>query len=111
MIRRMPTAVLLLLAAACGGGADEEVPADVIDRETFIATYVDLRRATIETPEFRIPAERREQILASHGVDEAGLLRFADAHGRDLDYMNELWTEVASRVEQREAAPPTPPMR
>ena len=97
---------LAILAAACGGDA---VPADVIDRETFIATYVDLRWAAVETPDFRISADQRDQILAARGVDGESLVRFADAHGRDLDFMNEVWAEVDKRITDREAGNETEP--
>jgi len=94
---------LVLAAAACG--SDPSVPADVIDRETFIATYVDLREAAIATPDFRVPPERREEILAAHGVDAESLIRFAEAHGTDLDYMNAVWIEVEARLEVLEPIP------
>jgi hypothetical protein len=93
---------MLLMALACDG-AEQDVPADVMDRETFIATYVDLREAVIATPDFRVTDEQRAAILARHGVDSESLIRFADAHGSDLDYMNEIWTEVETRIEGREA--------
>ncbi len=106
---RRAIALALTLTAACGGGND--VPADVIDREAFITTYVDLRLATLETPDFRIPAERRAEILANHGVDGESLLRFAEVHGRDLDYMNEVWTEVETRMQDSEAEVEPEPAR
>ena len=101
MKRRMPAIALLFLAAACVGDAQGPVPADVIDRETFIETYVDLRVAAVTSTEFRVSAEQRAEILARHGVDGEGLLRFADAYGRDLDYMNEVWAEVEARIQDR----------
>jgi len=104
---------LALLGAACGG--DGAVPADVIDRETFIATYVDLRWAAAETSELRITSDQRDQILADRGLDGESLVRFADAHGRDLEFMNEVWAEVDNRLTARQAegdpepqADPTP---
>lgn len=101
MKRRMPAIALLLLSVACGGDAQGPVPADVIDRETFIETYVDLRVAAVTSTEFRVSAEQRAEILARHGVDSESLLRFADAHGRDLDYMNEVWAEVEAGIQDR----------
>jgi hypothetical protein len=97
----MPAIALLFLAAACDGDAQGPAPADVIDRGTFIETYVDLRVAAVTSTEFRVSAEQRAEILARHGVDGEGLLRFADAHGRDLDYMNEVWAEVEARIQDR----------
>jgi hypothetical protein len=94
------------LLAVCGGGVD--VPADVIDREAFVATYVDLRRAAIASAEFQLTDEQRADILARHGVDDESLVRFANVHGRDLDYMNEVWTEIDARLtaEAGESEPP-----
>lgn len=101
MIRRVPAIALLFLAAACGGDAQGPVPAGVIDREVFIETYVDLRVAAVTSDAFRVSADERAEILARHGVDGEGLIQFADAHGRDLDYMNEVWAEVEVRIQDR----------
>ena len=103
MNRTMPAIALMLLATACGGDAQGPVPADVIDRETFIETYVDLRVAAVTSTEFRVSPEQRAEILTRHGVDGDGLLRFADAHGRDLDYMTEVWAEIEVRIQDRAA--------
>jgi hypothetical protein len=122
MKRRAPTSALILRPAAgfsaalaiitCGGDT-ANVPADVMDRETFIATYVDLREAAIASSDFRITEGQRTAILARHGVDGESLLRFADVHGRDLDYMNAVWTEVDARLAEPppdgEAAQEPPP--
>jgi hypothetical protein len=102
MNRRALCLALVSAVAACGGG-ETDVPPDVMDRETFISTYVDLREAVIATPDFRIPPEQRAEILSRHGVDGENLIRFAEAHGEDLDYMNEVWMEVDTRVQRREA--------
>jgi hypothetical protein len=97
--------VLLLVPLACGG--DDEVPVveGVIDRETFIETYVDLRSEAVANRDFALSADRRDEILARHGVDEESLLAFVDAYSAELDFMNELWAEVESRIE---ALPPVP---
>ena len=101
MKRRIPAIALLLLAASCGGDAQGPVPADVMTRETFIETYVDLRVAAVTSDEFRVSADERAEILTRHGVDGEGLLRFADVHGRDLDYMTEVWAEVEVSIQDR----------
>jgi len=97
---------IVCVAAACG---EREQPADltgVIERETFIDTYVDLRVAAVTSPEFRISSERRAEVLARHGVDSEALIRFADAHGRDLDYMAAVWSEVETRLQERAGEAP-----
>jgi hypothetical protein len=96
---------VLLALAACRG--DERVPLveGVIDRETFIEVYVDLRVATLEGQALALPEEERDRILASHGVDGEDLIAFVDAYGRELDYMNGVWSEVEQRLETRSPAP------
>jgi hypothetical protein len=85
--------------ASCGGDASP-VASDVIDRETFVATYVDLRMAAIASPDFRVTSEERAEVLARHGVDGEDLVRFAEVHGRDLELMTEIWTEVEALVQE-----------
>lgn len=94
---------LLLASAACRGDGDVPVVEGVIDRETFIETYVDLRSEAVANRDLVLSDERRDEILARHGVDEESLLAFVDAYGSELDYMNDLWAEVESRIE---ALPP-----
>jgi hypothetical protein len=95
--------VLVAMSAACGGDDSVPIVEGVIDRETFIEVYVELRASGVRNPGFRISEEARDEILARHGVDEAALLTFVDAYGMELDYMNELWAEVERRIE---ALPP-----
>lgn len=96
---------LALSVLACGRGDEVRVVEGVIDRETFIEVYVDLRAGAVRNPELALPEEERDRILSSHGVDEASLMAFVDAYGRELDFMNELWAEVERRVEE---LPPVP---
>jgi hypothetical protein len=92
-------ATAFLLALASCGGDTSPVASDVIDRETFIATYVDLRLAATEQSDFRVSPEQRAEVLARHGVSGEELIRFADVHGRDLEFMNEVWSEVETRFQ------------
>jgi hypothetical protein len=94
-------AVLVLVAtalatapAACGGESD---PAGVIDRETFIATWVDLRTAALRTGD-PLPEGERTRVLQERGVTEDELLGFAEAHGDDPRFMAEVWTEIENRM-------------
>ncbi len=91
----------LCAAAACGGGTSAPVSDDPIDRETFIDAYVELRAAAVGTEGFAVTDEERDRILESHGVDGEELLRFADAHGRDVEFMREVWNEVETRLDER----------
>ena len=101
-IARAAALILLVQAAsACGGPASG---GEAIDREVFIETYVELRLAALDSDDFAVPPAEREEILARHGVDQEALLRFADVHGRDVDFMNEVWADVESRLEQRRSS-------
>jgi hypothetical protein len=86
-------AVLVLFG--CGSSA----PGDTIDREVFIATYVDLRMAALDTDTARIGTVERDAILQQHGVTADDLTTFADVHGADLEYMRDVWAEVELRLD------------
>jgi hypothetical protein len=97
-------AILLMLGpllAACGGDDGPASAPSVIDREVFIEAYVDLRVAAAGRPEYVVTDEDREGIMTRHGIDAESLRRFAEFHGRDVDFMNEVWTEVESRLRSR----------
>jgi hypothetical protein len=100
-MKRTVAATAFLLALASCGGDTGPVASDVIDRQTFVETYVDLRLAAVRAPDFRVPSSERDQILARHRVSAEDLLRFADAYGRDLELMNEVWSEIEAQVQER----------
>ena len=91
--------LLLLGTVACSGGA-----VDTIDREVFIATYVDLRMAALETDSARIARADRDEILQRHGVTAGDLEAFAELRGDDLDFMRDVWNEVELRMDVDPAA-------
>jgi hypothetical protein len=97
-MKRTVAAIGLLLALASCDSDGSPVAGDSIDREAFIATYVELRQAAIASPDFRVTPEQRDEVLARHGVSGEDLVHFADVHGRDLEFMNEVWAEVETRV-------------
>ena len=106
------SAVLLTGAALLFSGCQGAEPAaaeDVIERETFIATYVDLRRAALDAPEGRIDQPRMLAVLEVHGVTEEDLLEFAEVHGRDVAYMASVWAEVEKQLEPGSAPADTTP--
>jgi hypothetical protein len=107
-MKRTVWAIAFLLALASCGGDTGPVASDVIDRQTFVDTYVDLRLAAVQAPDFRVPSAERDQILQRHGVSAEDLVRFADAYGRDLELMNEVWSEIEARV-QESSGDATPP--
>lgn len=92
-------AVVFALAAAvvaCGGSERT----DVIDRETFIETYVDLRISALDTDSARLAADDRETILARHGVSEDDLVEFVEAYASELEFMRDVWNEVEVRMDR-----------
>lgn len=90
-------AAVLLALPACAGGPS--TPATAVDRETFIATYVELRAAAIRMATAELSDEARSEILARNGVSEESLLAFVEAHGEDVEFMRALWDEVEARLE------------
>ena len=83
-----------MAAVAC---ADD--PVDTIDREVFIATYVDLRVAALDTDSARIATVERDAVLERHGVTADDLTTFAEVHADDLDFMRDVWNEVEVRMD------------
>jgi hypothetical protein len=105
--RRLRALALGLALAAAGCGADASTPAAEggIDREAFIATYVDLRAATIRGDSFAISDDQRTAILSRHAVTEADLLGFAELHGEDVPFMRSVWDEVEARLDAQRVEP------
>jgi hypothetical protein len=100
-IRRI--CAVLLLSAACRGDDG------AIDRQVFVDTYVDLRTAALANPGGQIRPEQRDSVLALHGVTEEQLLRFAEVHGPDVEYMSAVWGEVENRLMPPPPETPPPP--
>lgn len=92
-------AVLLaaLLAAACGRAPS--TAGGGLDRETFIATYVELRSAAVRQGTAELTDATRTEVLTRMGTTEEALIAFVEAHGEDVDFMRALWDEVEGRLE------------
>lgn len=82
--------------ASCGSSPRD----DVIDREAFIDTYVDLRIAALETDSQRVAQADREAILAEHGVTEEDMVGFVEAYATDLELMRDVWNDVELRLDR-----------
>lgn len=93
---RSTLALLACLLVACGQGTGPEVS---IDREAFVSTYVALRVATLTGGFERLPPDVRDSVLDEHGVTEEQLLDFAEAHGRDIRFMERIWDEIEARLD------------
>ncbi len=90
---------VILAPTACADGGGGFGGVEVPDRETFVATYVDLRVAALTAPGDTLGEEVRTRILAEHGVTEEQLLAFVERHGEDLQFMRGVWDEVETRLD------------
>lgn len=101
-------AAALLVAAGC----EENGGPETISREVFVETYVALRVAELrERRDDGISAEARERVLAEQGVTEEELLTFAEVHGRDVNFMEQVWDEVETRLDEKRNTPGIPGVR
>lgn len=89
-----------LVAVAALAGCGPSTPAGLIEEETFVEAYVELRIAALDTDSSRIAAADREAILAAKGITEEDLLEFVRAHSANLEYMREVWNEVELRMDR-----------
>lgn len=98
------TAVLLvwvgLLGAACADGGSPPSPeeAETIARDTFVATYVDLRLTALRDTTPSITEAERQRVLQDHGVTREDLLQFVEVHGQRVEFMRSVWDEVDERL-------------
>jgi hypothetical protein len=87
----------LTIVVACGGpgtGAD-----GLIDQETFITSYVDLRMTALATEVGELDDTLRAEVLERNGVSEQSLVDFVEHHGEDLALMQDIWDEIESRMD------------
>lgn len=97
--------VALLAAAGC----EENGGPETIGREVFVETYVALRVAELrERTDDGISAAARERVLAEKGVTEEELLAFAEVHGPDVNFMEQVWDEVETRLDEMRSTPDIP---
>ena len=85
----------ILLGGGCRSGRTSEAR---LDRDAFIAVYVDLRRVALLAPNAEIDEEGKQAVLDTHGASEEDLLQFVDVHGEDTEYMAAVWAEVERRL-------------
>jgi hypothetical protein len=99
--RHLLPILLILAATACPTDVEQE--GKTIGRDQFVAAYVDLRLESLRSDRTPIPPETRDSILATHHLTPADLLAFVEHHGRNVAYMNAIWSEIDTRI--TEAAP------
>jgi hypothetical protein len=105
-VRPVPRGLLAVLIAVCMScSGRNSASEETIARETFVATYVDLRRTALSSPGQNLTDADRERVLGQNAVSEDELIAFADAWGGDISYMTGVWEEVGARLANPNAAP------
>jgi hypothetical protein len=106
---------LLALAAGCDDGILGSGRGQSLPRDTFMETMVELRLSAYrENNDGVLPPGAHEEILSRNGVSVEEMVGFIEVHGRDIPFMDSLWTEIDGHVraglEARtvESAPTTP---
>lgn len=93
-------AACLWLGAACSPGPEPApAPDTAMSREAFVDVYVALQRAALGSAQGVAAPSQRDRILEEHGTTEDAMLNFAEVHGGDAAFMNEVWDEVHQRLE------------
>jgi hypothetical protein len=99
-LRRAIPILALMFCWSCGGGTAALAEATAA-REAFIATFLDLRAATVNSGSADIEDAVRDSILDLYGVSGQDLVDFVETHGEDVEFMHDLWTEVEARLIER----------
>jgi hypothetical protein len=97
IIRRALPVVVMLTLAGC-----DQLRSDPssTDREAFIATVVELRRA-LKTARTQSAYEKEKaQVLTRRGTSAAALEEFVRVHGANPSYMSAVWDSIANRLER-----------
>lgn len=89
---------ILMAMAACSPADSAQVPEGIMDRETFIEAYMELRAAGLTTPDQTVDLTERDRILAERGLTDQDMMDFVEAWGRDPAFMEALWTEIDDRM-------------
>ncbi|MCY4399447.1 MAG: hypothetical protein OXE96_08935 [Gemmatimonadetes bacterium] len=97
----------LFMAAAVAAAGCEDAGGDTISREQFVEGYVALRVAELRSPGGVIPDDEREAVLAELELIEEDLVAFAETHGGDVGFMEAVWAEVESKLDQLRSQPDT----
>ena len=90
----------VFVAMACAACTDDAPSAvhDVIDRETFIDVYVDLRHVALHKTSRKINPTERDSVLTLHDVTEEDLRQFLDVYHTEAEYMRDVWNDVEARI-------------
>lgn len=89
---------------ACGSSTD----AIAVDREEYVAVYVDLLRISGEAEDSAEAARLRGEVLARAGRTPDDLSAFVDRHADDPDYLADVWAEIERRLREDTAGVDSP---
>lgn len=97
-LRAVLALALATLLPAAGCGSEPPSADTAVDRETFIATWIDLRQAALASGTGDIGPSQRQRILDQHGVTPEGMQEFARVRGDEPGYMLDVWEEIERRM-------------
>lgn len=106
-VRNLLGGGLVCILFACGETPAPEA-ADMISREAFVDTYVELRQRALRSPDGRISPSARDEVLEAKGVTEADLIEFVDAYGERVPFMVEVWAEIDDSLRSLRTQETTP---
>jgi hypothetical protein len=118
-MRQFRVCVVLALLAICAGCGDAILgsgDSEAIPRLTFQETMVELRLEAYRANDQGIlPEGAHEAILTRHGVSVDEMIEFIEVHGRDIPFMDSVWTDIDGHVRaglqaQALEIPPTLPL-
>ena len=84
------------VAAAC----EQRTDAEIEGRATFVATYIDLRRATVAGT---LDDGVRDSILRAHGTTEEELRAYVEQHAEDPATLSDTWREIMDSLTARDS--------
>ena len=93
------TMLLLVGSAACATEGTVDPDPDLVDRNTFVLVYTDLRVAALSNPRRDITEQDRDAVLQQHGVTSDDLLAFAEYYGPDIAFMRDVWNDIETRLD------------
>jgi len=100
MSRNIAIFILMILSlpqGACGKNDHTEAE-DIIDRDTFIKAYVDLRSVALRKTSLIINATERDSILSLNNVTEEDLRSFLDFYNSESEFMRDLWNDADAQI-------------
>lgn len=95
MKRALVALALIALAPACEATSGE----DGMGRSEFVATYVALRRATVQG---ELDEATRDSILEAHGTTQEALRDYIEQRADDPEAIADTWREIMDSIASRD---------